>query len=83
MPATTNIGPRNLVLEGRNQDGSLITLRHNKAHDGAVRLQVKVRCGCSHSGRARSQSAEEKTTVKKMQAFNFKREAQSADEEQD
>ena len=98
IPATTNIGPRNLALEGRNQDGSVITLRHNEVHGGAVRLQVIVRCGCSHSGRARSQRAgrgkskahcdvnltptEEKATAKKMQAFNFKREEQSADEEQ-
>ena len=72
-----------MALEGRNQDGSVITLRHNEVHDAAVRLKVKVRCGCSHSGRARSQSAEEKTTAKKMQAVNFKREAESADEEQD
>ena len=62
----------------------------------AVHLHVKVPCGCSHSGKARSQSAvggkrkaqanvnltptEEKTTAKRRHASNFKREAQSSNE---
>ena len=39
-PASTNIGPRNLALEGRNQDGSVVTLCHNEAYGGAVHLQL-------------------------------------------
>ena len=95
-PAPTNVRPRNLALEGRNQDGSVVTLRHSEVSGIAVHLHVKVRCGCSHPGKARSQSAggkrkaqgnanltptEEKASTKKKQASNFKREAQSSDED--
>ena len=42
MPAPTNVRPRNLALEGRNQDGSVVTLRHSEVSGGAVHLHVKV-----------------------------------------
>ena len=95
-PAPTNVRPRNLTLEGRNQDGSVVTLRHSEVSGGAVHLHVKVRCGCSNPGKTRSQSSggkrkaqgnanltptEEKASTKKKQASNFKREAQSSDED--
>ena len=96
MPEPTNVRPRNLALEGRNQDWSVVTLRHSEVSGGAVHLHVKVWCGCSHPGKARSQSAggkrkaqgnanltptEEKASTKKKQVYNFKREVQSSDED--
>ena len=42
MPEPTNVRPRNLALEGRNQDGSVVTLRHSEVSGGAVHLHVEV-----------------------------------------